>query len=217
MSKLTNTEPTDLRSLLETRPVAHLLSRFWWMILLRGVCAVLFGISAIAWPGLTLVTLTMLIAVYAFVDGIFEVLHAIGHRQELENWGLLLLEGVFGILFGVIVFQSPELTTAIGAVIVGLYIAAWAIVTGAMRIAMAVRLRKEIEGEWLLGLSGAVSILFGLVIMLQPTVGAIGLLYLVALWAILLGAFLIAFAFKARKFANRAREAVSALRDRQAE
>jgi len=198
---------------METRPVAQLLSRFWWMILLRGVLAVLFGISAFVWPGLTLVTLTMLFAAYAFVDGIFEVLHAIGHRQETENWGLLFLEGLFGIAFGVIAFRAPELTTALGAVVVAFYIAAWAIVTGAMRIAMAVRLRKEIEGEWLLGLSGAVSVLLGLVIMVQPAVGALGLLYFVAAWAILLGVLLIAFAFRARRFANRARDVVDAIRD----
>lgn len=199
---------------MEKRPIAQLLSRFWWMILLRGVCAVLFGISAFAWPAMTLVTLTMLFAAYAFVDGIFEVLHAICHRKEIENWGLLLLEGAFGIAFGAIAFQAPELTTTIGAVIVAFYIAAWAIVTGAMRIAMAVRLRKEIEGEWLLGLSGAVSILLGLVIMVRPAIGALGLLYFVAAWAILLGLFLVAFAFKARKFASQAREVVDAIRDR---
>lgn len=184
------------------------------MILLRGVLAVLFGISAFAWPAMTLVTLTMLFAAYAFVDGIFEILHAISHRKEIENWGLLLLEGGFGIAFGVIAFMAPELTTTVGAVIVAFYIAAWAIVTGAMRIAMAVRLRNEIEGEWLLGLSGAVSILLGLVIMMRPAVGALGLLYFVAAWAILLGVLLIAFAFKARQFANRAREVVDAVRDR---
>ena len=199
---------------METRPVAQLLSRFWWMILLRGVLAVLFGISAFAWPGLTIVTLTMLFAAFAFIDGIFEILHAISHRQELEHWGLLLLEGLFGVAFGVIAFRSPGLTTAVGAVIVAFYIAGWAIVTGAMRIAMAVKLRKEIDGEWLLGLSGAVSILLGLFVMVRPAVGALGLLYFVATWAILLGVFLIAFAFKARKFASRASEAIDAIRDR---
>lgn len=199
---------------MEKRPIAQLLSRFWWMILLRGVLAVLFGISAFVWPEMTLVTLTMLFAAYAFVDGIFEILHAISHRKEIENWGLLLLEGGFGIAFGVIAFMAPELTTTVGAVIVAFYIAAWAIVTGAMRIAMAVRLRNEIEGEWLLGLSGAVSILLGLVIMMRPAVGALGLLYFVAAWAILLGVLLIAFAFKARQFANRAREVVDAARKR---
>ena len=179
---------------METRPVAHLLSRFWWMILLRGVFAVLFAIMAFAWPSLTLVSLTLLFAAYVFADGVFEVAHAIGHRQEIENWGLLLLEGVFGILFGIIAFQAPELTTAVGTIIVAFYIATWSIVTGVMRISMAIRLRKEIEGEWLLGFSGAVSILLGLVVLVRPQVGALGLLYVVAAAAIILGMTLIAFA-----------------------
>ena len=142
------------------------------------------------------------------------VVHAISHRQEIEHWGLLLIEGLFGIAFGILAFQSPELTTLVGGVIVAFYIAAWAIVTGAMRIATAVRLRKEIEGEWLLGLSGAVSILFGIVIMARPAAGALAMLYFVAAWAILLGAILIALAFKARKFGGRIGEAVANVKER---
>ncbi|MFO1046148.1 MAG: HdeD family acid-resistance protein [Planctomycetaceae bacterium] len=198
---------------METRPVAHLLSRFWWMILLRGVFAVLFGIMAFAWPSLTLVSLTLLFAAYVFADGVFEVAHAIGHRQEIENWGLLLLEGVFGILFGIIAFQAPELTTAVGTIIVAFYIATWSIVTGVMRISMAIRLRKEIEGEWLLGFSGAVSILLGLVVLVRPQVGALGLLYVVAAAAIILGMTLVAFAIKVRMFAVRIRQTVQSIRE----
>ena len=188
---------------MDTIPLTKLLSQFWWLILLRGVLAILFGISAFAWPGLTLVTLVMLFAAFALVDGVFDVVHAIGHRKEIEHWGLLLIEGLFGITFGILAFQAPELTTLIGGVIVAFYIAAWAIVTGTMRIAMAVRLRKEIEGEWLLGLSGIVSILFGIVIMARPALGALAMLYFVAAWAILLGVILIALAFKARKIGGR--------------
>lgn len=193
---------------MDTHPLTQLLSRFWWLLLLRGVLAILFGISAFAWPGLTLVTLVMLFAAYAFVDGVFELVHAISHRREIEHWGLLLIEGLLGIAFGVLAFQAPELTTAIGGVIVALYIAAWAIATGAMRITMAVRLRKEIEGEWLLGLSGAISILFGIYIMCRPAVGAMAMLYFVAVWAIIAGFLLIALAFKTRKLAGRIREKI---------
>src|SRR5580765_652797 len=199
---------------METNPLTQFLSRFWWLLLLRGVLAILFGISAFVWPGLTLVTLVMLFAAYAFVDGIFDVVHAISHRQEIEHWVLLLIEGLFGIAFGILAFQSPELTTLVGGVIVAFYIAAWAIVTGAMRIAMAVRLRKEIEGEWLLGLSGAVSILFGIFIMARPAAGALAMLYFVAAWAILLGVILIALAFKARKFGGRISEAMANVKER---
>ena len=156
---------------------------------MRGVVAIGFGISAFAWPGLTLVTLVILFAAYAFVDGICDVVHAISHRREIEHWGLLLIEGLFGIAFGILAFQSPELTTLVGGVIVAFYIAAWAIVTGAMRIAMAVRLRKEIEGEWLLCLSGLASILIGIFIMASPAL-ELAMLYFVAVWAIVHGAIL---------------------------
>jgi uncharacterized membrane protein HdeD (DUF308 family) len=202
---------------MESHPVTQLLSRFWWLILLRGVSAILFGICALAWPGQTLVTLTMLFAAYALVDGIFDVIHAIGYRKEIDNWGLLLIEGLFGIAFGVLAFQSPELTTVIGGVIVAFYIAAWAIITGALRIVMAVRLRKEIEGEWMLGLSGLISILFGIVIMARPAVGVLGMLYLVAAWAILLGGILIALAIKTRRVGKRVREVVATVKDRVAQ
>lgn len=199
---------------METHPVKQLLSRFWWLILLRGIAAILFGVSAIVWPGQTLVTLTMLFAAFAFVDGVFEVVHALSHRQEIEHWGLLLIEGLFGIVFGALALQSPELTTAIGGVIIAFYIAAWAIITGAIRIVMAIRLRKEIEGEWLMGLSGVISILFGIMIMARPASGVLALLYLVAAWAILLGAIQVALAFKARQFRNLVREVVAKAKDR---
>jgi uncharacterized membrane protein HdeD (DUF308 family) len=198
---------------METNRLTQFLSRFWWLLLLRGLLAILFGISAFAWPGLTLVTLVMLFAAFAFVDGIFDVIHAIGHRKEIEHWGLLLIEGLFGIAFGSLAFQSPELTTLVGGVIVAFYIAAWAIVTGAMRIAMAVRLSKEIEGEWLLALSGVVSILFGTIIMARPAVGALAMLYFIAAWAILVGVILIALALKARKFGGKISAAIEKIKE----
>jgi uncharacterized membrane protein HdeD (DUF308 family) len=200
--------------MMQGSPMTEFFSRFWWLLLLRGILAILFGICAFAWPGLTLVVMVMLFAGYAFVDGILDVVHAISHRKEIEHWGLLLIEGLFGILFGVLAFLKPGLTTSVGGVIVALYIAAWAIVTGALRIAMAVRLRKEIEGEWLLGLSGVVSILFGIVIMARPAAGVLAMLYFVAAWAIVLGVILIALAFKARKFGSKIGEAVAAAKAR---
>jgi len=184
---------------MEPNALTQLLSRFWWLLLLRGVLAILFGVAAFAWPGLTLVTLVMLFAAYAFVDGIFDVAHAVSHRKDIEHWGLLLIEGLLGIAFGVLAFLAPGLTTVVGGVIVAMYIAAWAIVTGVLRIALAVRLRKEIEGEWMLGLSGMISILFGIFVMALPAAGVLAMLYVVAAWAILLGLVLILFAFKARK------------------
>lgn len=187
-----------------------LLSRYWWLLLIRGVLAVLFGIAAFAWPGMTLATLVIIFAAYAFSDGVFEVVHALSHRKEIEHWVLLLLEGVLGIVIGILTFAAPVLATAAGAIIVAMYMAAWALITGALRIAMAVRLRKEIEGEWLLGLSGALSIAFGIIIMARPAVGALALVFLIGAWALILGVTQILLALKARKFGRHVKDAVTA-------
>lgn len=195
---------------METHPVARLLSQFWWLMIFRGVMAILFGVCTIAWPGLTLVMLALFVGAYAFVDGVVQVIHAVGYRRELEHWVLMLIEGLFGIAFGILTFMAPELTTAVGGLIIAFYIAAWAIVTGVIRIALAVRLRKEIEGEWLLVLSGVVSILLGVIIMARPAVGVLGLLYLIAFWSISLGIILIMLALKAKKFRHVIQQSASA-------
>lgn len=174
--------------------LGKLLSQYWWVLLVRGVVAVLFGITASAWPGLTLATLVLFFAAYAFVDGVFDVVNAVGGRNEHEHWWWLLVEGVVGILFGVLTFQNPAVT----AVVLLLYIAAWAIVTGAMRIVLAVRLRKEIEGEFWLGLSGLFSMLFGFLMMARPDAGALAVLWLIATWSIVIGLSLILVAFRVR-------------------
>jgi uncharacterized membrane protein HdeD (DUF308 family) len=104
------------------KPVAEFLGRFWWLLLLRGVLSILFGICAFAWPGLTVVTLVMFFAAYAFVDGVFDVIHAISHRKEIEHWALLRLRGC------AVSRSRPARgrnTTVVGSVIIGLYIAAW--------------------------------------------------------------------------------------------
>lgn len=188
---------------METHPVAQMLSRFWWLLLLRGIASILFGISAFAWPGLTLVTLTILFASYALIDGVFDVIHAVSHRKELEHWGLIFLEGLFGIIFGSLALLNPEVASVAGGIVVGLYIAAWAIVTGVLRIVLAIRLRKEIEGELMLGLCGAASIAMGIVIMAFPMAGALGLLYLLGAWALFLGIVQVAFALKSRNFGRK--------------
>jgi uncharacterized membrane protein HdeD (DUF308 family) len=172
--------------------LGKLLSQYWWVLLVRGIVAVLFGIAALAWPGLTLATLVLVFAAFAFVDGVFAVVNGVGARKSDEHWWWLLLEGVVGILFGVLTFQNPAITT----VVLLFYIAAWAIFTGAMRIVLAVRLRKEIEGELWLGLSGLVSILFGFLMMARPDAGALAVLWLIAVWSIVIGLSLIVLAFR---------------------
>lgn len=179
--------------------LSKLMSVYWWVLLLRGVLAILFGIAAYAWPGMTLATLVTLFGAFAFVDGIFNVFHAFSGRKEDERWWVLLLEGLLGIAFGVITFQAPEIT----ATVLILYIAFWAMATGILRIILAVRLRKEIEGEWWMALAGLAGIVFGVLMVARPGAGALALLWLVAIWAIVGGVFLVILSFKVKGLGGR--------------
>ena len=127
------------------------LAQNWWAIVLRGLCAVLFGLSALAWPGITLVVLVSLYGAYALVEGAFAVAGAVmGRRQGDFPWGVLLA-GLAGIAIGVITFMSPGITAIALVYLIG----AWAVLRGLFEIIAAIQLRKEIDNEWLLGLSGA--------------------------------------------------------------
>ena len=174
--------------------LSKLMLSYWWVLLLRGVIAILFGIAAYAWPGMTLVTLLTLFGAFALVDGIFNVFHAFSGRKEDERWWVLLLEGLLGIAIGVITFQAPEVT----ATVLILYIGFWAMATGVLRIILAVRLRKEIEGEWWMALAGLAGIVFGVFMVARPGAGALAVLWLVAIWAIVGGVCLVIFSFKVK-------------------
>ena len=179
--------------------LAKLLSRYWWILLLRGVLAIVFGVAAYAWPGLTLATLVMFFAAFVLVDGVFDVFHALQTRQEHENWWVLLLEGLLGIAFGAITWTRPDVTVTV----LLLFIAFWALATGILRIIMAIRLRKEIEGEWWLVLSGLASVAFGVIVMARPGAGALAMLWVIAAWSIIVGIFLVILSFQARGFGRK--------------
>jgi uncharacterized membrane protein HdeD (DUF308 family) len=179
--------------------LAKLLSRYWWVLLLRGVLAIAFGVAAYAWPGLTLATLVMFFAAFVLVDGVFDVFHALQTRKEHENWWVLLLEGLLGIAFGVITWTRPGVTVTV----LLLLIAFWALATGILRIIMAIRLRKEIDGEWWLILSGLASVLFGVMVLARPGAGALAMLWVIAAWSILVGVFLVILSFQARGFGKK--------------
>jgi uncharacterized membrane protein HdeD (DUF308 family) len=174
--------------------LSKLMLSYWWVLLLRGVLAILFGIAAYAWPGMTLVMLLTLFGAFALVDGVFDVFHAFGGRKEDDHWWVLLLEGLLGIAIGVITFQAPEVT----ATVLILYIGFWAMATGVLRIILAVRLRKEIKGEWWMALSGLAGIVFGLFMVARPGAGALAVLWLVAIWAVVGGVCLVIFSFKVK-------------------
>jgi uncharacterized membrane protein HdeD (DUF308 family) len=186
--------------------MVHALARNWWALVLRGLFAVLFGIAAFALPGITLGALVLLYGAFALVDGIFAVTSVMVGRPRGMPWWTVLVEGLFGIAVGVITFLWPGIT----ALALLYLIAAWAVVTGVLEIVAAIRLREEIEGEWLMVLSGILSVLFGVALVVYPGAGALAVVWLIGAYAIAFGVLLIALAFRLR---NWSRTAVSPSRE----
>jgi uncharacterized membrane protein HdeD (DUF308 family) len=170
------------------------MSRDWWAVLLRGIVGVAFGVLAFAWPGTTLLALIFLWGVYAIADGAFALYLTISAAQGHRRWWPYLLEGVVGILAGAVAFAWPGIT----AVALVFLIAAWAVVTGVFEIIAAIDLRRQIRHEWLLALSGALSIFFGVLVVLQPDAGALAIVWLLGAYTFLFGFALITLAFRMR-------------------
>jgi uncharacterized membrane protein HdeD (DUF308 family) len=173
------------------------LTRNWWVVTLRGVAGVLFGLLAFFWPGITLASLVLLFGAYIFVDGVFTIAAAVRSAGENERWGMLLFEGVLGVIGGILTFILP-IVTALALLYV---VAGWSIVTGILGIATAVRLRRVIEGEWLLGLSGALSVIFGVLLVIRPAAGAVALVWMIGSYAFVFGALMIGLGFRLRGLA----------------
>ncbi len=173
-------------------------SRTWWAMAIRGIAAIVLGILAFVWPGITFEVLVLFFGAYAFVDGIFAVAAALTHRTGDHRW-LLLLEGIVGILLGIVTFFRPGLT-AFALVYV---IAAWGVITGVLEILAAIRLRRELANELLLLISGVVSVIFGFAVALFPAAGAIAIAYMIGAYALIFGILLLIFAFRMRGMTRR--------------
>lgn len=163
-------------------------------MVLRGIVAIVFGVLAFAWPGVTLATLVLLFGWYALVDGIFSLVSATGGRRTREDRWLLAPEGIVGLWAGVVTLRAPAIT----AIVLVFFISIWAMATGFLRIAAAFRLRKEISGEVWLALSGVLAVLFAVMLMLRPLAGAMGLVWIIAGYALVLGVTLIMLGFELR-------------------
>ena len=159
---------------------------------MRGIAAVLFGLAALFWPGLTLFVLIVFFGAYALVDGILAIVAGI--RGSLGSRWLLLAEGVLGVLAGLVAFFWPGMT----ALVLLFVISAWAIFTGLLKVVMAIAFRREVENAWLMGLSGALSILFGVILAVLPGAGLLSLVWLVGIYALIFGVALIVVGFRAR-------------------
>lgn len=158
------------------------------------MCALLFGLAMLAWPGATLATLVLFFGSFAIADGVLALIALFDPAPASRRWALVL-HGVVRILAGVLAFVRPG-TTALAFVYL---IAAWAILTGISTVVVAIELRKAIEGEWLLGLSGAAAVLFGIAIAVYPGIGTLLLLSAVAAYAIIAGSMQIALGLRLRR------------------
>ena len=172
------------------------LSRNWWVLLLRGVAAIIFGVLAFIWPGHSLLALTLLWGAYAVADGVLSLSGAFrGETRWGSRWWLGLV-GVAGIIAGVGTFFYPGMT----ALVLLTFIAVWAIVIGVLEVAGAIRLRKEIRNEWLLILNGLIAIAFGVYLLVRPGQGALTLIWVIGAYAIISGLVSVAFAFRVKGF-----------------
>src|SRR6266567_3874698 len=168
--------------------------RNWWIPVIRGIAAIVFGVIAFAYPGLTVATLVLFFGAWVLIDGIFRVVGAIGHHASDPEWGFHLVIGILGIIIGFLTFHAPQIT----ALALIIYIAAWALMIGATEIALAIKLRREIKGEWFLILMGLVSIVFAVMLLWNPAVGAAALIWIMAWYAVILGVLGVIFGFRLR-------------------
>ena len=171
------------------------LARWWWTFIVRGILAIAFGVFAFLAPGAGLLALVFVFGFWAIFDGVGSLIAGVRGRGRDKNWWLELLEGVVGIIAGLIALLLPTFAAEVLLVL----IAAWAIVTGVFEIYMAIRLREQIEDEIWMGLAGLASILFGVILLLFPNTGALSVVWLIGAFAIAYGAFLVLLGWRLRK------------------
>jgi uncharacterized membrane protein HdeD (DUF308 family) len=171
------------------------LAENWWLLLLRGLAAIAFGVIAFLWPGITLVALTYLFGIYAIVDGVAAIWAAFNLPEAGPRWWLGL-SGVVSILGGIVAF----IYTGITALVLLVFIAVWAIIIGVLQLYAAIQLWKVIDNDWWLILSGLLSIAFGAVLIAWPSTGALALIWTIAWFAVFFGCMFIGLAFELKKF-----------------
>jgi uncharacterized membrane protein HdeD (DUF308 family) len=179
------------------RPMLDALARNWGLILLRGILAIIFGVLAFVWPGITLISLVLLYGAFAFMDGILAITAAVRGGLPAPRWWLALI-GIFGIAAGILTVLWPQIT----ALVLLLFIAGWAIATGIMQIVGAIKLREEIDDEWLLIAGGVLSVVFGVLLALWPGAGALAMILVIGSFAIMFGILEVLFALRLRKHAE---------------
>ncbi len=165
------------------------LTRNWWTFLLQGLFAIIFGVLVLVWPASALLALVYLFGAFAMVDGICTLAAGITFRSSMPRWWVALLHGLFGILIGFMTLFWPQITW----IVLLAFIATWAILSGALEVALGVQVRKAISGEWMMIAGGILSILLGVLLVVFPVVGSLGLVLTIGIFAIVDGIRSIAF------------------------
>jgi uncharacterized membrane protein HdeD (DUF308 family) len=178
--------------------MVDVLARNWWAVALRGIAAILFGLFAFFYPGVTLFALVIVFGAYALVDGVFALVSAVRAAESHQRWGQLLLVGICGILAAAVVWFYPGLA-ALSLLFV---IAAWAIVTGVLEVAASFQLRQYMKDWWWWLIAGLASIVFGVLLFWRPGAGALAVLWIIGTYAIAFGIFLLGLAWRLHEHAS---------------
>jgi uncharacterized membrane protein HdeD (DUF308 family) len=175
-----------------------LAKKIWIFAIIRGVLAIIFGLIAFFGPVATAIALAIVIAVFAIVAGVFDIIEAIRHRGS-SSMVLRIVLGTVSILFGILVLVWPGISLAILVITVGV----WAIITGILQIMSSIRHRTVPESGWVWGLiGGAVTILFGVLVLIWPATGLVTIIWIIGIWAVVWGIILILLGVQLRKAAG---------------
>jgi uncharacterized membrane protein HdeD (DUF308 family) len=177
-------------------------STIWWLVLLRGIVVLLMGLLLIFRPVPTIIVLFYLLGFYWFFDGIFTLFESIRGRKSHKDWGWGVFVGIISAVAGILVFTQPYLSAVLGATIVIYLVAIMVLVSGIWSILTGIRLRKVISNEWSMILGGALSALFGILLMANPLVSAMTLVWLMGLFALIGGVVLIVISFRIKSLAK---------------
>ncbi len=172
------------------------LSQNWWLVILRGIFGILFGLAAFVWPAITWLTLIVMFGIYAIVDGLVAIITGLSRTKDSPRWWTFLLEGLISIGAGVVALIWPGLTS----LVLVYMIASWAVITGILEIVAAIRLRNEITNEWMLGVGGLVSIALGVLLFLRPVAGGLAIIWTIAAYALIFGVLLVVLGFRRRNW-----------------
>jgi uncharacterized membrane protein HdeD (DUF308 family) len=174
------------------------LSRYWWVLVVRGLISIAFAVFAFLNPKAAFATLVLALGAFLLADGLLALYLGANMRKSDRDWWMVLLEGLLGVGLGILTFINPDITAS-GIL---LFIALWCMVTGVFEISAAIRLREEIDNEWLLGLAGAVSVALGVLILINPTAGAFSLTMWIGFYALMFGGLLVGLGLRVKKAGN---------------